>query len=150
MLRFRQARTSDLALLIDMLANDELGKQREDVRIPINPNYVAAIEAITRDPNNTLIVAESGARLLGMMQLTFIPYLTHVGSWRCLIEAVRVHESYRGKGVGESMFDYAIDLARKKGCTLVQLTSDKQRPDALRFYQKIGFNATHEGFKMTL
>ena len=150
MLRFREARTSDLALLIDMLANDELGKQREDVRIPINPNYVAAIEAITRDPNNTLIVAESGARLLGMMQLTFIPCLTHVGSWRCLIEAVRVHESYRGKGVGESMFDYAIDLARKKGCTLVQLTSDKQRPDALRFYQKIGFNATHEGFKMTL
>ena len=96
MLRFREARTSDLALLIDMLANDEIGKQREDVRIPINPNYVAAIEANTRDPNNTLIVAESGVRLLGMMQLTFIPYLTHVGSWRCLIEAVISNGDQRG------------------------------------------------------
>ena len=85
-----------------------------------------------------------------MLQLTFIPNLSHLGGWRCLIEGVRIHEDFRGQGIGEEMFEYAIELAKSKGCIVVQLTSDKQRPDAIRFYQKLGFKATHEGFKFTL
>jgi GNAT superfamily N-acetyltransferase len=93
---------------------------------------------------------ESQHQLVGMLQLTFIPYLTHIGTWRCLIEGVRIHSAHRGKGYGELMFQQAIELAREKGCKLVQLTSDKQRPDAIRFYEKLGFIASHEGFKLTL
>ena len=85
-----------------------------------------------------------------MRQLTFIPYLTHIGSWRCLIEGVRIHESFHGCGYGKQMFEHAINLAKVKGCKIVQLTSDKQRPNAIRFYAKLGFKATHEGFKLTL
>ena len=99
---------------------------------------------------NQLIVVEANNELIGMLQLTFIPYLTHMGSWRCLIEGVRIHADYRGKGIGEKMFAFAIEQAKKKGCNLVQLTSDKQRPDAIRFYEKLGFKASHEGFKLSV
>jgi GNAT superfamily N-acetyltransferase len=85
-----------------------------------------------------------------MLQLTFIPYLTYIGSWRCLIEGVRIHSEFRGQGLGEQIFRWVIDRAKEKKCQLIQLTSDKQRPDALRFYEKIGFVATHEGFKLKL
>jgi ribosomal protein S18 acetylase RimI-like enzyme len=85
-----------------------------------------------------------------MLQLTYIPYLTHIGSWRCLIEGVRIHEAYRGQGIGEQVFEHALKLAKARGCKLVQLTSDKQRPEAIRFYEKLGFKASHEGFKLTL
>ena len=85
-----------------------------------------------------------------MLQLTFIPYLTHIGSWRCLIEGVRIHSNFRGQGLGTAFFKWAIERAKSRHCRIVQLTSDKQRPDALRFYQALGFKATHEGFKLTL
>ncbi|KEI71286.1 GNAT family N-acetyltransferase [Endozoicomonas elysicola] len=149
-LKYRSAKFEDLESLVALLSNDLLGSQREDSSIPLNSAYLEAFEAIARDPNNELLVVELENSLVGMLQITFIPYLTHIGSWRCLIEGVRIHSDYRGKGLGESMFEHAIELAKNKGCTIVQLTSDKQRPDAIRFYEKLGFKATHEGFKLAL
>lgn len=147
---FRQAVNADLPSLVRLLANDLLGSHREDASLPLQQSYFDAMQAITNDPNNWLLVVEQGSQLVGMLQLTFIPYLTHKGSWRCLIEGVRIHEDFRGQGFGEQMFQYAIAQAKEKGCSIVQLTSDKQRPDALRFYEKLGFKATHEGFKLAL
>ena len=147
---FRPAAEQDLPRLVAMLANDELGAQREDNSEPLNPGYGAAFAAIDRDPNNALIVAEIEHNIVGMLQLTFIPYLTHIGSWRCLIEGVRIHADYRGQGLGTTLLEWAIEAARQRRCQIVQLTSDKQRPDALRFYESLGFKATHEGYKLKL
>ncbi|MEJ2765132.1 GNAT family N-acetyltransferase [Photobacterium sp. MCCC 1A19761] len=149
-IQFRAATKDDLETLVLMLQDDALGSQREDGTLPLNAKYLQAFEAIQADPNNQLMVAETQDRVVGMLQLTFIPYLTHIGSWRCLIEGVRILADYRGQGLGEQMFQYAIGQAQEKGCQLVQLTSDKQRLDALRFYEKLGFVATHEGFKLRL
>lgn len=149
-LTYREARREDLEMLVALLANDSLGKQREDISKPLNPQYISAFKAIDKDPHNQLLVAERKKQVVGMLQLTFIPYLTHIGSWRCLIEGVRIHADYRGLGYGEQMFQQAIAVAKAKGCQLVQLTSDKQRPEALRFYEKLGFVASHEGFKLKL
>ena len=149
-LKYREATRQDLEALVDMLAADALGQQREDASQPLNHRYISAFESIDQDPNNQLIIAESDGVIAGMLQLTFIPYLTHTGSWRCLIEGVRVHQNFRSRGYGEAMFQYAIDVAHQKGCSLVQLTSDRQRPDAIRFYEKLGFVASHEGFKLKL
>jgi GNAT superfamily N-acetyltransferase len=85
-----------------------------------------------------------------MLQLTFIPYLTHQGSWRALIEGVRVHKDYRSHGIGKALFSWAIERARQRNCRMVQLTTDKARPEALRFYQQLGFQASHEGMKLHL
>ncbi|MFC3093462.1 GNAT family N-acetyltransferase [Alteromonas sediminis] len=147
---YRSAKLQDLESLVSLLSSDPLGSQREDATLPLNDAYLSAFEAINSDPNNALIVVELDGNVVGMLQMTFIPYLTHIGSWRCLIEGVRVHEAFRGQGLGERMFEFAIKKARSKGCRLVQLTSDKQRPDAIRFYEKLGFKATHEGFKLAL
>ncbi|USD67086.1 GNAT family N-acetyltransferase [Vibrio sp. SCSIO 43136] len=149
-LKYRSAQIGDLENLVSLLANDALGSKREDTSIPLNSAYLSAFQAITRDPNNELLVVELDTSLVGMLQITFIPYLTHIGSWRCLIEGVRIHEEFRGLGFGEQMFQHSIKLAKDKGCHLVQLTSDKKRPDAIRFYEKLGFKATHEGFKLAL
>ena len=149
-LQFRLARKSDLPQLIQMLVDDRLGSFREDFSDPINPRYLAAFEAINADPNNELIVVEWQQQLAGMLQLTFIPYLSHMGSWRCMIEAVRVASQLRGRGFGTRMFQWSIDQARKRGCAMVQLTSNKQRSDAIRFYRALGFVDSHEGFKLYL
>jgi ribosomal protein S18 acetylase RimI-like enzyme len=149
-LTYRLACFEDLDKLVALLSNDSLGSKREDTSAPLNTGYISAFNTIDADPNNELLVVELEGSLVGMLQLTFIPYLTHIGSWRCIIEAVRIHEDFRGQGFGEQMFEYAIKQAQDKGCKLVQLTSDKQRPDAIRFYEKLGFNATHEGFKLAL
>ncbi|MDH5433557.1 MAG: GNAT family N-acetyltransferase [Gammaproteobacteria bacterium] len=149
-LTFRKARQNDLEVLVSLLANDQLGSTREDASLPLNDSYTSAFNSIDSDPNNQLVVVELNNALVGMLQLTFIPYLTHTGSWRCLIEGVRIHQDFRGRGFGEQMFEYAISRAKEKGCKLVQLTSDKRRPDAIRFYEKLGFKASHEGFKLKL
>lgn len=149
-LEFREAQPGDLGRLVELLANDPLGRLREDPSQPLNPSYHDAFESIRSDPNNQLVVAESSGQLVGMLQLTFIPYITHTGSWRCLIEGVRVDEDHRGKGWGASLIRWAISRAQERGCHLVQLTSDKQRPEALKFYESLGFQATHEGFKLKL
>ena len=147
---FRDARGSDLQLLVEMLADDALGAQREDASIPLDQAYCSAFENIDFDPNNELVVVESDSTLVGMLQLTFIPYLSHRGSWRCLIESVRIQSQFRGMGMGTKLFEWAINRARQKGCKLVQLTSDKTRPGAIRFYENLGFQASHEGLKLRL
>ena len=147
-LTFREAREDDIAGLVGLLADDDIGSGREDTSVPLNPSYLQAFEQISRDPNNELVVVESEGELAGMLQLTFIPYLTHTGSWRCLIEGVRIARSHRGQGLGTETFRWAIERARQRGCSIVQLTSDKRRPGAIRFYESLGFVATHEGFKL--
>ena len=148
--QFRDAVSTDLPRLVELLADDALGATREDLSRPLNPAYGRNFEAIDRDPNNRLVVAEIDDQLAGMLQLTFIPYLTHTGSWRCLVEGVRIADRFRGLGLGTQLLHYAIEAARRRRCRIVQLTSDKQRPDALRFYESLGFSASHEGFKLHL
>jgi len=153
-LKFREALETDLPVVIKMLADDQLGSQREDDSTPINDVYLNAFNTIDSDPNNELMVIEtivdSKSKIVGMLQLTFIPYLTYKGSWRCLIEGVRIHNNYRGKGLGTQFFEWAIKRAQEKGCYMVQLTSNKQRSGAIRFYESLGFKDTHEGFKLML
>lgn len=147
-MQYRQASAEDLNQLVLMLADDELGTSREDLTKPLNKAYLDAFHQIVADPNNELTVVVLESKIVGVMQLTFIPYLTHRGSWRCLIEGVRIHTDYRSKGLGQEMINWAINRAKQRGCHIVQLTSDKQRKDAQRFYEKLGFKATHEGFKL--
>ena len=149
-LNFHQATEADVPMLVQMLADDNLGANREDTGSPLNARYLKAFAAIDKDPNNELMVAETNGETVGMLQLTFIPYLTHTGSWRCLIEGVRIHANHRGEGLGAAFFNWAIERAKQRQCSIVQLTSDKTRPDALRFYHSLGFKNTHEGFKLAL
>ncbi len=149
-LTFRLATEADLPIIIQLLADDPLGAQREKAETALSENYLQAFNRIKNDPNQELTVAESDGEIVGTFQLSFIQYLTHQGGMRAQIEAVRVSSAQRGKGIGKLMFDYAIDRAREKGCRMVQLTTDKQRPDALRFYETLGFVATHEGMKLRL
>jgi len=150
LLSFRIAAVDDLEKLVALLAEDELGATREDFTSPLNQRYLDAFGAIESDPNNELVVAEEQGVAVGMLQLTYIPCLSRLGAWRCLIESVRVQKEYRGQGFGRCMFVWAIARARDKNCKLVQLTSDKQRSGALSFYESLGFEATHEGFKLNL
>ena len=150
---YRTANQKDLPNIIKMLADDQLGNTREDPSIPINTQYLDAFEIICNDPNNELIVlecidAKSEAILVGILQLTYIPYLTYKGSWRCLMEGVRVHKDYRGQGLGTELFEWAIQRAKQKNCNIMQLTSNKTRTKAIRFYESLGFKASHEGFKL--
>ena len=149
-LEFREATERDVPALVQLLADDALGAKREDVSLPLNTDYLDAFHNIEVDSNNELIVVEASGNLAGMLQLTFIPYLTHTGSWRCLIEGVRIAGIYRGEGLGTEFINWAIQRAKERRCGIVQLTSDKQRPDAIRFYEALGFKATHEGFKLKL
>lgn len=131
-----------------MLADDVLGAAREQYASPLPQSYYEAFEAIDRDPNHELIVGELDARVVAALQLTCIPDLSRRGSWRAVIEGVRVDSSLRSGGIGRKLVEWAIDRAREKGCGLVQLTSDKRRRDAIRFYESLGFVASHEGMKL--
>ncbi len=149
-LDFREARETDITDLVKLLADDVLGASREDLKLPLDRRYTDAFYSIEKDGNNELIVVESNGELVGMLQLTFIPYLTHTGSWRCLIEGVRIANTHWGMGLGSKLVSWAIDRAKTRNCSIVQLTSDKQRPEVIRFYESHGFEATHEGFKLKL
>ena len=145
---FRPALRVDVERIVEMLADDPLGAKRENAVKPLPNSYYDAFEHIADDPNNELIVAECDGKVVGVLQLTYIPYLTYQGSWRALIEGVRVHKDYRSKGIGKELFTWAIERARIKPCKIVQLTSDKNRPEAIRFYESLGFKASHEGLKL--
>jgi len=147
---FHRALISDVPAIIELLADDELGRQREQAGPPPSPNYETAFNAIDQDPNQLLAVADHGGDVVGCLQLTFIPGLSRVGMWRGQIESVRVASKHRGSGLGRKLFEWAIEECRDRGCGLVQLTTDKSRPDALRFYQSLGFTASHEGMKLDL
>ncbi|MEU9474287.1 GNAT family N-acetyltransferase [Streptomyces sp. NPDC048191] len=147
-LDIRPATADDLSAIVALLADDPLGAQREspDDMTP----YRAALERLDADPNQHLVVAVRDGRVIGTLQLTIIPGLSHKGATRALIEAVRIHAGERSSGLGSLLIEWAIDTARRLECRMVQLTSDKTRTDAHRFYERLGFSATHEGFKLRL
>ena len=147
---FRDAEESDLPAIVALIAADQLGRTREDPGPPLAPGYGTAFRAIAADPNQQLVVATDGAEVIGTLQLSFIPGIARNGAWRGQIEAVRVAADHRGAGLGQALFEWAIARCRSRGCALVQLTSDKARPDAHRFYERLGFVASHEGYKLTL
>ena len=149
-LTFREAEENEVPILVKMFADDKLGSKREDVSEPLNQNYLIAFNQIKADANNELIVAVNQNEIIGMIQLTYIPSLGLLGSKRCIIGGVRVHGKFRGQGLGTVIIKWGIDRAKSKSCKLVQITSDKQRTDAIRFYQKLGFNSTHEGLRLKI
>ncbi|WP_030168590.1 GNAT family N-acetyltransferase [Streptomyces sp. NRRL S-813] len=147
-LEIRKAVTDDVPAIVAMLADDPLGAQREspDDLAP----YLAALERLSADPNQHLVVAAREGRVVGTLQLTFIPGLSRRGATRSIIEAVRIHADERGSGLGTQLIEWAIAESRRQGCQLVQLTSDRTRTDAHRFYERLGFEASHIGFKLPL
>jgi ribosomal protein S18 acetylase RimI-like enzyme len=149
-IRFRIATQHDLDRIVEMLADDVLGSKRECNERPLPDSYIKAYQAITADPNNELLVACRGDEVIGVQQITFTPYITHQGGWRATIEGVRTSSSERGKGLGTELIRFGIQRAKERGCHVVQLTTDKKREDALRFYESLGFKASHEGLKMHL
>jgi ribosomal protein S18 acetylase RimI-like enzyme len=147
---FRKAELEDLPAIVRLLAEDPLGAKRERFETPLPESYLRAFEAIDPDPNNELVVACLADEVIGVLQLTYIPYLTYQGGWRALIEAVRIDSKHRSRGLGKTMFQWAIERSRERGCHMVQLTTDKTRPAAKRFYESLGFAASHEGMKLHL
>jgi GNAT superfamily N-acetyltransferase len=146
----RPARRDDLPAIVALLADDPLGQSRESATEPLPEGYGRAFDDIAAQPGNHLLVAESDGVITGCLQLTLIPGLSRRGMKRGLIEAVRVGAAWRGKGVGEHLVRHAIEIARREGCGLVQLTSDRSRGDAHRFYARLGFVASHVGLKLAL
>lgn len=147
-LEIRAAVADDLAAIVGMLADDPLGAQREspDDLAP----YLTALERLGADPNQHLVVAAREGRVVGTLQLTIVPGLSRRGSTRAIIEGVRIHADERGSGLGTRLIEWAIDTSRHEGCRLVQLTSDNTRTEAHRFYERLGFTASHTGFKLPL
>lgn len=149
-LTFRLAKIEDLPEIISMLADDVYGAQRENITEKVSDKYLEAFRKIQEDPNQELTIAEIDGNKVATFQLTFIQYLNFEGTLRAQIEAVRTRSDYRGQGIGTKVLTYAINRAKEKGCSLVQLTSDKRRTEALKFYEKLGFKDSHEGFKLKL
>lgn len=144
-MEIRRAAADDVPAIVAMLADDPLGAGRER---PGDPAYAAAFKDIDADPRQMLVVAVHEADVVGTLQLTFIPGLSRLGSTRALIEAVRVRSDQRGGGLGKQLIEWAVDTAREHGAALVQLTTDASRKDAHRFYERLGFEATHIGMKL--
>ncbi|MEU1315265.1 GNAT family N-acetyltransferase [Streptomyces tibetensis] len=147
-LEIRAAAAADVPAIVAMLADDPLGAQRESPD-DLTP-YLAALERLRSDPNQHLVVAVREDRVVGTLQLTIIPGLSRRGATRSIVEGVRIHADERGSGLGTQLIEWAIEESRNEGCQLVQLTSDKTRADAHRFYERLGFTASHTGFKLQL
>lgn len=147
-LEIRAAVADDVPAVVGMLADDPLGARRESPD-DLSP-YLTALERLDADPNQHLVVAVREGRVVGTLQLTVVPGLSRRGATRSIIEAVRVHADERGSGLGSRLVEWAIDASRREGCQLVQLTSDNTRTDAHRFYERLGFTASHVGFKLPL
>ncbi|MEZ0446746.1 GNAT family N-acetyltransferase [Cellulomonas sp. ICMP 17802] len=143
----REATRADLDRILELLADDAIAAGRTT---GLGAGELAAFEVIASDPHNELVVAELDGRVVGVMQLTYIPGLTRRGATRLHVEAVRVDSALRGRGIGRTMMLGAHDRGRARGCTLAQLTSDKDRADAHRFYRSLGYAQSHEGFKLVL
>lgn len=149
MIHFRKAERKDVKHIVAMLADDKLGQKREDFRDPLPESYHNAFQHIDADSNQELMVVENEEKeVIGTLQLSFIPYLTYQGGIRAQIEAVRIRKDVRGSGIGEQLFRWAIKRAQERNAHVLQLTTDKKRPDAKRFYEKLGFLASHEGMKL--
>lgn len=149
-LAYRPATAADLGFIVRLLVADSVTPHGDDPDHPDDPRYLAALAAIDADPNQMLLIAEADGAAIGTLQLTFIPGIARLGAWRCLIEQVHIVPTARNRGYGSEMIRWAIDTARTRGCALVQLTSNKLRRDAHRFYERLGFARSHEGFKYYL
>ena len=148
-MRLRKSKKVDIYHIVKMLADDKLGGTRERFKYPLPNSYYNAFEKINKDKNQELMVVEDEhGEIVGVFQMSFITYLTYQGGVRAQIEAVRIKSDKRGQGIGELMFRWAINRAKEQGAHLVQLTTDKKRPDTIRFYEKLGFKGTHEGMKL--
>jgi len=148
--RFRPAIGEDLPRIVALIADDGLGRRREIPSLPLDPRYERAFDAIEADANQIALVAERGGALVGYLQITLIPGLSRGGAWRGQLESVRVASSCRGRGIGTRLTERAIEICRDRGCALVQLTTDVERIDARRFYESLGFTASHHGMKLSL
>lgn len=146
----RIATRDDVAEIVRMLADDFLGNTREQYEQPLPESYYRAFEEIDRDENNELIVVEHEGKIIGTLQLTFIPSISFQGSKRAQVESVRVDLDYRGKGIGHKLMLWAIERAREKKCVFVQLSTNNERADAHRFYARLGFVSSHTGMKLRL
>ncbi len=146
---FRTARADELPAIVALLSDDVLGKAREAAGA-LPPGYRAAFDAIAADPNQMPVVAVEGEAVIGTMQLSFLPGISRQGAWRGQIEAVRIAADRRSGGLGQRMIEWAIERCRARGCQHVQLTTDKRRTDAHRFYDKLGFESSHFGYKLKL
>ena len=146
-----KATKNHIPSIVALLADDKLGKLREDFQSPLPESYYAAFEQINSDQNqNLMVVINPLKEVIGTFQLTFIPYLTYRGRMRAQIEAVRIRKDMRGKGMGKNMMEWAIREAKEKNAHVVQLTTDKKRPESIQFYQSLGFVPSHEGMKLHL
>lgn len=146
----RPALREDLVSIVAMLADDPLGKTRESCTLPLAPSYYRAFDLIRQDPMHELMVLLDQEVIIGTFQLSFLPYITYQGGLRAQIEGVRAHKDRRGEGLGEMILKWAIERSRDKGAHVLQLTTDKKRPEAKVFYEKLGFQASHEGMKLDL
>ena len=149
-MEFRTATRDDLPAIVGLLADDDLGRGRELAADPLPREYAEAFAAMTAQPGNRMIVAVIDGGIVGCLQLTVIAGLSRRGMVRAQIEAVRIARGHRGAGIGEAMVRHAVELARGEGCGLVQLTSDRRRGEAHRFYERLGFVPSHVGLKLTL
>jgi len=147
---FRLATRADLPSIVRMLADDDLGTQRERYDDPLPQTYYAAFEQINNDPNHELIVAELNGEVIGTLHLMFLPSISFQGGLRAQIESVRVDKKYQGHGIGSEMMKWTVERARERGAHVVQLTTHQSRNDAHRFYEKLGFKASHLGMKLSL
>ncbi|PYS90230.1 MAG: GNAT family N-acetyltransferase [Acidobacteria bacterium] len=149
-LTIRPATIDDVPAVVQMLADDFLGEQRERPEDPLPESYFEAFREIENDPNNELVVAILDEMIVGTFQLTYTPSLSFQGSTRCTVESVRVDAKLRGQGIGREMMLWAMERAKEKGCVSMQLTTHSERKDAHRFYEGLGFKSTHLGMKLTL
>jgi len=148
-MKFRKATEKDIPTIVEMIADDELGEQRENFQNPLPNEYISAFKKINTDKNQELIIVENeNSEIIGTLQLTFIQYLTYRGGIRAQIEAVRIKKDQRGLGIGKKMFEWAINRAKERNAHLLQLTTDKKRPKAIKFYEDLGFKKSHEGMKI--
>ncbi|MFC7527238.1 GNAT family N-acetyltransferase [Actinoplanes sp. GCM10030250] len=151
-MQIRTATRADVPAVLGLLADDDISRQRGWGTVPeeVDAAIWAAFEAIDSDDRNELVVAAEDGEVIGTLQLTFIPGLSRGGGERLLIEAVRIRSDQRGRGLGGELIRWAVERARERGCRMVQLTTDKRRTDAQRFYATLGFVASHEGMKLAL
>jgi len=153
-MELRVAVRADVPAVLQLLADDDISRARGFGDAPVAEDVDAAIwaafEEIDADPANELIVADQDGEIVATCQLTFIPGLSRGGSRRMTIEAVRVRSDRRAAGLGRAFMEHVLTRGRERGCRMAQLTTDKRRADAHRFYAGLGFTASHEGMKLAL
>jgi GNAT superfamily N-acetyltransferase len=147
---FRRARREDVPAIVRMLADDDLGNQRERDEDPLPESYSLAFEAIDCDPNHELVVAELNGEAIGTLHLMFLPSLSYQGGLRAQVESVRVDRKYQNQGFGSELMKWTLERAKARGAHIVQLTTHKSREDAHRFYERLGFKGSHLGMKLSL